>query len=140
MVSEEAGKTEEGEEREPPRETVIFSVFRAFNRRKGRSKAKKQKSYTDHQLNERTVANWSRRVGLFTAILAITSIFGNWVIYKQLLEMQSSGEDTKLLIKATQDFAKSAQNAVETTKQQLRAYVTVETWSMISTPDGNESD
>ena len=127
VVSEEIGETDKSEQRKPPRNTAILGAFRAFNRTIGREKAAKKKAETDHQRNERTVANWSRRVGLFTAILAITSIFGNWVIYKQLLEMQSSGEDTKALVKAAQDSAKAAQDAVAVTKdtaqRQLRAYV-----------------
>ncbi len=130
MVREEIGEPEKSDEGEPPRDAVNLGILSSLYNRHSRAKAKKKKAYTDHQRNERTVAQWSVRVGLFTAILAATSVFGNWVIYKQLREMQSSGEDTKRLIAATEKSAQAAQDAVklaeDTAKRQLRAYVFAE--------------
>jgi hypothetical protein len=130
METEEVSQTEQNKGCKPPRKPAIFGIFRDLYQRHRGDKRKKEKEYTFHQENERTMANWSRRVGLFTFILAATSIFGNWVIWKQLKEMQSSGEDTKALVKAAQDSAKAAQDAVaaarENSQRQLRAYIAIE--------------
>ena len=56
MVSEEISEAEKGEEGKPPRDTAIFRIFRSFYNRHRRAKGQEKKAYTDHQLNERTVA------------------------------------------------------------------------------------
>ena len=134
MVSEKVRTPNEGEKRKPPRKPVILRIYRNFKRHQNRAKAKKQKTETDHQRNERTMAEWTRHVGRFTAALVATAIIGNLIIWMQLREMKSSGEDTKQLIKAAQDSAKAAQDAVklaeDTAKRQLRAYVFADAFEM----------
>jgi uncharacterized protein (UPF0333 family) len=127
METEEVGHPEKGEERNPPWKSMILSVFRTFGNTKRGKHGTRHKPYTDHQLNERRIAGWTRNVGWFTFALVLTSAVGNWIIYSQLKEMRSSSEDTKQLIKAAQDSAKAAQDAVaiakDTAQRQLRAYI-----------------
>ena len=127
MEAEEVSQTEQNKGRKPSGQTPIFGIFRDIYQRHRGAKRKKEKEYTFHQENERTVANWSRRVGLFTLFLVLFSGLGNWIIYGQLQEMRSSSEDTKALVKAAQDSAEAAQDAVavskDTAQRQLRAYL-----------------
>lgn len=124
MEAEEIRQPEKDEERNPPREPAIIGVLgRLYNRHRG-AKGKKDKEYTFHQSNERRMANWARVVGWFTGALVLTSAFANWVIYQQLQEMRSSGEDTRALVKATQEAVEVAR---DTEQRQLRAYVYIET-------------
>ena len=69
-----------------------------------------------------------------TAIIAFTGVAGFIILRGQMIvmqgqldEMRSSSEDTKRMIKAAEDSAKTAQDAVELTRQnaqrQLRAYL-----------------
>jgi hypothetical protein len=40
------------------------------------------KKETDHQINEKRMTLWTKRLGIFTFILAITSIFTAYILYK----------------------------------------------------------
>jgi len=121
----------------PKQKPQIIRVLRALKRQYHRYAAEYEKQKSDHAGNERMMAFWTKRVGQFTILLAIIAVLSAgisfWslrVIQGQLDEMRSSGEDTKLLIKAAQDSAKAAQDALtlatENSQRQLRAYVSIE--------------
>jgi len=113
MEDGEVSQTDKGDERNPPRELG----------RHGAKKIQKKKAYTDHQLNERTMANWSRRVGYFTGALLVASVASNLIIYGQLLEMRSSGEDTKQIIATAKDQVKVMQGQLNEMKVEQRPWV-----------------
>jgi hypothetical protein len=80
-------------------------------------------SETSHQKNERLMASWTRRVGIFTAVLAATSIVTGVIFFYQWRAMHEANEDTRNALIAIQ-----------------RAFVFVETtkWQPFKEPAGND--
>ena len=100
MESEKVGETSKQNERHPPRELPFLCQIRDLYSRYAKRERKQKKAETDHQRNERMMAQWTARVGYFTAFLVLFSAVGNWIIYGQLKEMRSGGDDTKRLVEA----------------------------------------
>jgi hypothetical protein len=59
-------------------------------------------SETSHQKNERLMATWTRRVGIFTAVLAATSIITGFIFFYQWRAMHEANEDTRNALIAIQ--------------------------------------
>ena len=74
---------EDGNGKPPKKPPVIVRVLRHFKRR--RHKANKRQ--TEHQKNERMMARWTRRVGVFTIILAAAAIASAVIFYRQQTTM-----------------------------------------------------
>ena len=133
---EERQQDKEDERAPPPRKVAIVRFLRALKRQYHRYAAEAEQRKADHTENERSMARWTRQVGIFTIVLSIISGLSAGISYWALLaiqgqlgEMKSGGEDTKRLIEAAQQSAKAAQDTVdlakETAQRQLRAYVSL---------------
>ena len=61
-------------------------VFAASDTEEGAltNKSQGKKDPTDHQRNERTVARWTSRVGVFTLLLVLCTIVSDWIFFGQL--------------------------------------------------------
>jgi hypothetical protein len=142
LVSEPVSNDEEAEKRKPPRKVAVLGVFRDLYRRIAGAETQKKKAETDHQRNERRMAQWTARVGYFTGFLVLFSAIGNWIIYGQLQEMKATSKQTDDLVISAQKSAKAAQDALElakdTARRQLRAYVFADSFVMAETPDGKK--
>ena len=78
---------------------------------------------TDHQRHERVMVVWTRRVGIFTAVLAATSIITGLIFFYQWRAMREANDETRdAMIALQRAFA-----FVETTK-----------WQPFMGPTGND--
>ncbi len=72
MVGEPESQGEKPEKREPPKKRpALIRVFRALKRYENRRRNRRK---SQHQLNERMMARWTRHVGLFTGSLVVVGI------------------------------------------------------------------
>ncbi len=66
----------------PPKKTLVVRVFRTIKRQLHRYKRYRQKKGTEHQINERMMARWTRRLGYFTIVLTIITGVTGWILYE----------------------------------------------------------
>jgi hypothetical protein len=89
MPSEPRSGDEAHHERRPPKKRpAIVRVFRALKRYQNRYIRRDQKLASDHQINERLMARWTRHVGLFTGALVLVGIASAIIFWRQLNVMQ----------------------------------------------------
>jgi hypothetical protein len=91
MVGKPECNADESQERHPPppsRKPVIVRIYRAFIRRKNSRRCSSEKEETPHQINERMMAQWTRRVGWFTGALVMVGIVTACIFWRQLTVMQ----------------------------------------------------
>jgi hypothetical protein len=62
----------------PTKPPAIIRVFRSLKRQR-HSRKRRQ---TEHQRNEQTMARWTRRLGIFTIVLALVSGLTAWILYE----------------------------------------------------------
>lgn len=86
-ISTTNGNGAEPQKRNPPRPSVIVRVFRYLKRRNNR-RHQAEKKQTDRQRNELVMARWTRRVGIFTIVIAVISGISAWIFYGQQNIMQ----------------------------------------------------
>jgi hypothetical protein len=67
-----------------PRHSPVISRALRILRRRYRG----HKGETEHQTNERMMARWARRVGIFTIVLAIVSAISAGIFFHQMTAMQ----------------------------------------------------
>jgi hypothetical protein len=90
MVGEETSKpNEEVKRHPPPKPALVIRVLRALKRHYHRSRPKLGKSETEHTRNERVMALWTRRVGIFTFFLFVISAATADIFYRQLAVMRA---------------------------------------------------
>jgi hypothetical protein len=87
LVIENQSQPQEPQKRQPPRKSVVVRIFRALKRYENRRRSSK-KSETPHQINERTMARWTRHVGVFTLALVLVGIVSALIFWRQLAVMQ----------------------------------------------------
>jgi len=76
-------KLGEAEVSERARDALTSQLWReAAYRWLGEKNASRTKADAEHRENERLMARWTRRLGWFTAVLAVTSILTLWVLYR----------------------------------------------------------
>jgi hypothetical protein len=98
MIGEPERKREESQERHPPqstREPVVVRVFRALKRQINRTSRRPEKNETPHQINERMMARWTRRVGWFTGALVVVSAVTACIFWRQLNVMQDQFDEMR---------------------------------------------
>jgi hypothetical protein len=59
------------EGRETNKPSMIIRIFRALKRYRHQYERRREKRGTEHQINERMMARWTRRLGILTFVLAI---------------------------------------------------------------------
>ena len=90
MRGEPESQSEKTKQREPPKtRPVIVRIFRALKRYENRRRRRRN---SQHQINERTMARWTRHVGLFTGLLVVVGIVSAVIFWRQLNEMQIARE------------------------------------------------
>jgi hypothetical protein len=78
-MSEPQGNEQQAQQRHPPKKPpVIVRIFRYFERQRHRREGRE----TEHDRNERMTARWTRRLGIFTIILAAIGAFTAWILYE----------------------------------------------------------
>src|SRR5260370_22505593 len=76
-------ETQETEQRNPPpRKPAIIRMLRALKRQYHHRKRYEKKGATEHQINERMMARWTRRLGIFTIVLAFIAGISTWILYE----------------------------------------------------------
>jgi hypothetical protein len=142
MVGEQQSQAEKAPERRPPpRMSVFIRALRAFKRQYHRQTRRNEEGEAGHQ---RTMAVWTRRVGIFTIVIAVVSAVSTVIFFFQLSamkgqlgEMRLSSKQTDQTIAAFGRLAKAAEETADATHNQtqiaadsaqrhLRAYVSVE--------------
>lgn len=127
MVSEEERCKHESSERKPSppksRISVIVRVLRGLKRRADRYRSQAQQTESEHIVNERTMARWTRVVGIFTIVMASISVISAVISYFALSEMMSSSKQTDRLVDAAVSQADVMKRQQETTMIQLRANI-----------------
>src|ERR1700730_9276714 len=89
MVGKQDGNNNKRNERNPPpRKTTIIRIFRTLKRQYHHARRYGKKGETEHQINERIMARWTRRVGIFTIVLAIVASITAGIFWRQLDVMQ----------------------------------------------------
>jgi hypothetical protein len=99
MIGEPERNAEESQERHPPpspRKPVVVRVFRALKRQINRTRRRREKNETTHQINERMMAQWTRRVGWFTGALVVVSVVTACIFWRQLNVMQRQLDDAEI--------------------------------------------
>jgi hypothetical protein len=123
MVGKKDGPNDTDGGRKPNREAVIIRIFRAFKRQSVRQTTRPKKGETDHQRNERMMAGWTRRVGIFTIVLAGVAVIGAVISYYQWRALHSTDEATHIAASAAKKAAESAATQAEAALQALRPYM-----------------
>ena len=72
-----------------PIKSAVVRIFRAFQSYRVHWKRKRKKKDTDHAINERTMARWTRRVGLFNGLLVLISLVTAKIFYLQYKAMEA---------------------------------------------------
>ena len=74
---------DEDQKRNPPRQRkpITIRIFRALKRQYHHARGYGKKGETEHQRNEKTMARWTRRLGLFTIILAFIAAITAGILY-----------------------------------------------------------
>jgi len=112
LVGEDHGERNEGRDWQPPKKPpLIIRVFRHLKRRNNRRRAQ-QKKETDQQRNERLIANWTRRVGIWTIVVAIAAILSDVIFFNQLRAMWDANQDTRKVANAAKESADTARDAL----------------------------
>jgi hypothetical protein len=89
VVDQEQGGHDERAQGQPsPGKSTIIRIFRALKRQRNRHYGQSRKGETEHQRNERTLAKWTRHVGIFTIVLAATAGITAIIFWRQLSVMQ----------------------------------------------------
>ncbi len=65
-----------------PSKPVIVRIIRSLKRQYHRLEWNQKKTETPHQVNERMMALWTRRLGIFTVILAIIGAITAYILYE----------------------------------------------------------
>jgi hypothetical protein len=113
MSGDPEGQSEETQKRQPPKTRfVIVRVFRALKRYENRRRRRRN---SQHQVNERMMARWTRHVGLFTGALVVVGIVTAIIFWRQLNVMQSQ-------LGAMKDANKDTHSALVDVQ---RAFITV---------------
>src|SRR4051812_18558292 len=83
-----ANGKESADQGSPPRKrnATAARVLLALKRRVDKHYRRQQEQYSDHQRNERVLAEWTRRLGQFTIVLATVAILGLVVSWKTLTD------------------------------------------------------
>jgi hypothetical protein len=87
MTGEPESETNKGQERNPPpraRARVIVRILRALKRYETSRRRRRETETSQHQVNERMMARWTRRVGLFTAALVVVGGVTAAILWQQL--------------------------------------------------------
>lgn len=128
MSGQPEGQSEETEKGKPPKpRPAIVRIFRALKRYENRRRRRRN---SQHQVNERMMARWTRHVGLFTGALVVVGIVTAVIFWRQLNVMQSQLEemrkgavDTAELAKAAKSSAAAANSANQLNEVGLRPWV-----------------
>ncbi|MDX2264435.1 MAG: hypothetical protein NW215_05640 [Hyphomicrobiales bacterium] len=138
MAYQKQRKSDEDDQRRPPpAKPVVIRALRAFKRQYHRYASEAHKQQSKPGENQRTVARWTRNVGVFTIVLSIIAALSACISYlqwremqRQLAEIRASGEDTRRLIDAASKSAQAAEDTValnrDNAQRHLRAYLSVE--------------
>src|SRR5262245_6711772 len=78
----EVQKSEQVQPPKRPRKPVIVRIFHAFKRQKNKNRSRGEKDQTQHQINERMMAQWTRRLGTFTFFMALIAGITAWILYE----------------------------------------------------------
>jgi hypothetical protein len=98
MTSEPESQREERQEGHKPRQpskSMVICVIRAIKCRFNCAERQNKKPETAHQINERMMARWTRRVGVFTAALVFVAIVTGVIFWRQLGVMQGQLDEAK---------------------------------------------
>jgi hypothetical protein len=132
MIDTPEREPNEGQRRQPPtrpRQSVIIRIFGALKRHKNRTRRRREKEQTPHQINERMMALWTRHVGWFTGALVVVSIVTAVIFWHQLDVMKGQLAEMARAYDPIKESADAARDAVKladrTAERQLRAYVGV---------------
>lgn len=91
MPDQQEGQSKKEQERKRPyKPPAIIRVFRALKRHSNR-----RRHQTEHQVNERMMARWTRHVGWFTAALVLVGIVTAVIFWKQLRVMQGQLDELR---------------------------------------------
>jgi hypothetical protein len=86
MIGNPERQSQETQKRQPPKtRSVIVRIFRALKRYENR---RRRRAKSQHQVNERVMARWTRHVGLFTGALVAVCIVTAVIFWHQLNVMQ----------------------------------------------------
>jgi len=92
MPSQPYTQTNEQQERNPPspRKPVVVRILRALKRQYHHAKRYGKKGETEHQRNERTMAQWTRRLGMLTIVLAFIAAVTAVILYQSNMTARES--------------------------------------------------
>jgi hypothetical protein len=91
MSGQAEGQGKETEKGKPPKpRLMIVGIFRALKRYENRRRRRRN---SQHQVNERMMARWTRHVGLFTGALVVIGIVTAVIFWRQLNVMQGQLEE-----------------------------------------------
>jgi hypothetical protein len=83
VTSDPNSKTNKIEQRNrPPPKPLIVRIFRTFKRQYHHAKRYGKKGETEHQRNERMMAKWTLRLGIFTIVLAFVAAVTAGILYR----------------------------------------------------------
>ena len=77
------------------RSATIIRIFRTIKSRCHQIAIRSKSDNSEHQENERTMARWTRRVGIFTVILSITAIISDVIYSFQYRAMLQANTDNR---------------------------------------------
>jgi hypothetical protein len=86
---ESEGQPGKPEQRKPPRPPVVIRVFRYLKRREERRRHAREQ-YTGHERNERTMAKWTRNVGIFNLLLVIIAAVTARILWMTMMDARTA--------------------------------------------------
>jgi hypothetical protein len=90
----------------PPLQSLIISILSAFENQYHQYKREREQKDAQHQRNEGMMAQWTRRVGIFTIVLAFLAAVSAVIFYHQLSVMQGQLSEMKAAAKQTDEAIK----------------------------------
>lgn len=111
MESKPKSNDEKASRNGPPETPPINPSIDDVARKETGKARNTQRGKTEHQINEATMAVWTRRVGVFTGALAASTVITTIIIACQLNVMRSTDEAIRIAVEGSRAWV-APQNAI----------------------------